>query len=185
MSLLQHADRAELKFGNGAITAIVQLYGQSDRLLMSHSGLVEPPRVWSRRPPPPRRQRSPVDAPEPLAGWAALEKSGWRLDGQPTGAFVDKPVYILTSRRTFSAAESFTFGLKVNDRVTLVGERTGGGGHFGDEVAVSGDLRLFMPGGRTYDPETGEGWEAEGIAPDVEVPYAAALEQALETIRAR
>ncbi len=108
----------------------------------------------------------------------------WTLDGQPTDAFVDKPVYILTSGRTFSAAESFTFGLLINDRVTLVGERTGGGGHFGDHVTVSPDLRLFLPGGRTYDPETGVGWEAEGIAPHVESPYAEARGRAVEAIRA-
>ena len=108
----------------------------------------------------------------------------WTLGGQPTRAFVDKPVYILTSGRTFSAAESFTFGLLIRDRVTLVGERTGGGGHFGDEVTVSPDLRLFMPGGRTYDPETGRGWEAEGIRPTIEVPYAEARDWALEIARA-
>ncbi len=40
-----------------------------------------------------------------------------------------------------------------------------------------------MPGGRTYDPKTGKGWEAEGIAPDVEAPYAGALGRAVEAIR--
>ncbi len=33
-------------------------------------------------------------------------------------------------------------------------------------------------------PETGKGWEAEGIAPDVETPYAAALDRAVEMIKA-
>jgi len=102
----------------------------------------------------------------------------WTLEGQPTDAFVDVPVFILTSNRTFSAAESCTFGLKINDRVTLVGERTGGGGHFGDEALLNEELRLFVPGGRTYDPDTGKGWEAEGIEPDIAVPYAEALERA-------
>ena len=104
----------------------------------------------------------------------------WTLDGQPTDAFVDKPVVILTSGNTFSAAESFTFGLKINDRVTLVGERTGGGGHFGDDVRLNDDLRMFLPRGRTYDPETGEGWEAQGIEPDVEVGYGEALDRVLD-----
>ncbi|TDI51884.1 MAG: PDZ domain-containing protein [Acidobacteria bacterium] len=108
----------------------------------------------------------------------------WTLEGQPTDAFVKKPVYILTSGRTFSAAESFTFGLVINNRVTLVGERTGGGGHFGDMVMVSPDLNLFMPRGRTYDSATGQGWEAEGIKPDIKVPYAGARDRAVEAIRA-
>jgi hypothetical protein len=107
----------------------------------------------------------------------------WTLDGQPTRAFADKPVFVLTSGRTFSAAESFTFGLKINDRVRTVGERTGGGGHFGDDVPLGEALRLFLPGGRTYDPKTGEGWEAEGIAPDLPVPAAQALDKAVEEAR--
>ncbi len=104
----------------------------------------------------------------------------WTLDGQPTTAFHDKPVFILTSPRTFSAAESFTFGLKSRDRVTLIGEQTGGGGHFGHGVEVAEDLSLFVPRGRTFNPETGEGWEAEGISPDIPVPYEEALERALQ-----
>ena len=108
----------------------------------------------------------------------------WTLEGQPTDAFVDKPVYILTSGRTFSAAESFTFGLLINGRVTLVGERTGGGGHFGEEIPISPGLRLFMPAGRTYDPKTGRGWEAEGIEPGIEVSYPGALDRAVEAIGA-
>ncbi len=107
----------------------------------------------------------------------------WTLEDQPTKAFNDMPVYILTSGRTFSAAESFTFGLKINDRITIVGERTGGGGHFGDDKSIGSDLRMFLPSGRTYDPETDKGWEAEGIAPDIEVPYSQALERAVEEVK--
>jgi C-terminal processing protease CtpA/Prc len=95
------------------------------------------------------------------------------------------PVYILTSRRTFSAAESFTFGLRVNHRVTIVGERTGGGGHFGNFVQLPGGFYMFVPRGRTYDPETNEGWEAEGIKPDVEVSYDQALKTAIGLILER
>ena len=94
------------------------------------------------------------------------------------------PVYILTSGQTFSAAESFTFGLAIKNRVTIVGERTGGGGHFGDMVTVSPDLVMFMPAGRTYDPKTGEGWEAEGIEPQIKVRYSNAMDQAIEAIMA-
>jgi C-terminal processing protease CtpA/Prc len=47
-------------------------------------------------------------------------------------------------------------------------------------VALGDDLRMFLPVGRTYDPETGQGWEAEGIAPDIEVAYTKARERAVE-----
>jgi C-terminal processing protease CtpA/Prc len=42
---------------------------------------------------------------------------------------------------------------------------------------------MFLPSGRTYDPETDKGWEAEGIAPDIEVPYSQALERAVEEVK--
>ena len=43
-----------------------------------------------------------------------------------------KPVYILTSNRTFSAAEEFTYNLKHLKRAIVVGETTGGGAHPGE-----------------------------------------------------
>ena len=97
----------------------------------------------------------------------------------------DIPVYILTSGNTISAAESFTFGLRTNNRVTVVGERTAGGGHFGAVVPLTPGFTVFLPRGRTYDPRTGKGWEAEGLKPDVEVSYPQALETALKLIRAQ
>jgi DNA-binding MarR family transcriptional regulator len=109
----------------------------------------------------------------------------WTLETVPGKRLTNVPVYILTSRRTFSAGESFTFGLKVTRRATLVGERTGGGGHFGRLIPLIEGYRMFLPVGRSYDPRTNKGWEAEGIEPDVEVPQDKALERALELARAR
>ena len=43
---------------------------------------------------------------------------------------------------------------------------------------------MFLPTGRTFDPDTGLGWEAEGLQPDVEVPADEALEVAIAAIRA-
>lgn len=36
------------------------------------------------------------------------------------------PLYILTSRNTFSAAEDFTYAMQVNKRAVIVGGTTGG-----------------------------------------------------------
>jgi len=41
----------------------------------------------------------------------------------------DVPIFVLTSHRTFSAAEEFTYNLKHLNRATIVGETTGGGAH--------------------------------------------------------
>lgn len=115
----------------------------------------------------------------------AAPQERWTLDQVPGKRLTNIPVYVLTSRRTISAGESFTFGLKALGRVTIVGERTAGGGHFGRVIPLVGGYSMFLPVGRTYDPRTNEGWQAEGIAPDVEVAQEQALERALELVRRR
>ena len=115
----------------------------------------------------------------------AAPQERWTLDQVPGKRLTNIPVYILTSQRTISAGESFTFGLKAANRVTIVGERTAGGGHFGRIIALVAGYSMFLPVGRTYDPRTNEGWQAVGIAPDVEVAQERALERALELIKAR
>jgi len=109
----------------------------------------------------------------------------WTLDSVSGPRLPAIPVYVLTSRRTISAPESFVFGLKAQRRVTIVGERTGGGGHFGDVVTLPDGFSMFLPRGRTFDPRTNESWEATGIQPDVAVPYDQALATAIERIRRR
>ena len=40
-------------------------------------------------------------------------------------------------------------------------------------------MALFVPVGRTFDPDTGEGWEGRGVTPDLVVPARRALMEAL------
>ena len=108
----------------------------------------------------------------PRERWTATTVSGKRVP--------KTPLYLLTSSMTISAAESFAFGLRNHGRITIVGERTAGGGHFGGFVPLTPGFTVFLPTGRTYNPATSEGWEAEGLKPDVEVPYANALKTAVD-----
>jgi len=103
----------------------------------------------------------------------------------PTKSFFDKPIYILTSKKTFSAAESFLFGLKNNGRIIQVGGNTAGGGLFGGtyEVSTSPKLDLWVSRGKTFNPNNNESWEAIGINPDIIVDYSNALETAIEHIK--
>jgi C-terminal processing protease CtpA/Prc len=78
--------------------------------------------------------------------------------------FINIPVYVLTDVRTFSASETFIFGLKSVDIITLIDEPTGDGGHFGDVVDVDEDFLIFVPRGGAFNPKTNMGWEDEGIA---------------------
>jgi len=109
----------------------------------------------------------------------------WSIkEGIPVETFYNKPIYVLTSRRTFSAAESFVFGLKNNNRITQVGKATAGGGFFGGTYNVSSEpkLDLWISRGMTFNPNNGDSWEAKGIQPDIEVDYSKALEKALSII---
>jgi len=94
----------------------------------------------------------------------------------------DTPIYILTSKRTFSAAEEFTYNLKNLKRATIIGETTGGGAHPGGMVSVAHGFVMFVPNGRAINPITNTNWEGTGIAPHIAVPKYKALHQAQLTI---
>jgi hypothetical protein len=88
-------------------------------------------------------------------------------------------VFVLTSGATASAAEHFTLALKHTHRATIVGEPTAGAGHYGGFEAVGDKFSVFIPVGRSSDPDTGKDWEGVGIEPDVAVPAEQALTRAL------
>jgi retinol-binding protein 3 len=88
------------------------------------------------------------------------------------------PVYILTSYKTFSAAEGFIYAMKSFKRATIVGEATRGGAHTVTYRPLGHGFVADIPFGRAMDPKTGMNWEGTGIAPDVSVPADDALEAA-------
>ncbi len=108
------------------------------------------------------------------------------VDGRRYGE--SKPVYILTSNRTFSAAEEFTYNLKNLKRAVIVGETTGGGAHPGGVRPITNHFGIWLPTGRAINPITGTNWEGVGIAPDIAVDPGDALRaahlDALKKIRA-
>jgi hypothetical protein len=99
-----------------------------------------------------------------------------------------RKVYLLTSTDTFSGCEDLAYALKNNHRALLVGETTGGGAHAGDPHRLSAHFMMFVPSGRPINPVTHTDWEGVGVAPDVRVPAAKALDvaqvSALEAIMA-
>lgn len=90
----------------------------------------------------------------------------------------DKPVFVLTSNRTFSAAEEFTYNLKQLKRATIVGETTGGGAHPGGVRRITEHFGIWLPNGRAINPITKTNWEGVGIEPDIKVDVAKALHAA-------
>jgi C-terminal processing protease CtpA/Prc len=84
----------------------------------------------------------------------------------------------LTSKRTFSAAEEFTYNLKNLKRATIIGETTGGGAHPGGGRRLNAHFQMFVPSGRAINPISKTNWEGTGVEPDVKVPAEQALKVA-------
>ncbi|MET0200441.1 MAG: S41 family peptidase [Gaiellaceae bacterium] len=99
------------------------------------------------------------------------------VPGRRFGA--SKPVYVLISKETFSAAEAFAYDLQALKRVTVVGEPSGGGAHPFVYRRLSEHYVLSLPEGRSINPVTGKDWQGVGVIPDVRVSSDLALEEAL------
>jgi retinol-binding protein 3 len=106
---------------------------------------------------------------------SALEQS-WTyavVPGPRYDAF--RPIYVLTSRETFSAAEALAEALRTHRKAVIVGDTTRGGGHTGDFQPVGARFILFVPTGASTK---GDEVEGRGVLPDVVVPSERALETA-------
>ena len=94
----------------------------------------------------------------------------------PGKRLFDTPVYILTSQKTGSAAEAFTYNLSSYDRATVVGEITMGIAHWIEPVDLQEyGLRIRVPYARPENAVTRTSWERVGVRPDIEVPADEAL----------
>ncbi|RBP48566.1 S41 family peptidase [Arenicella xantha] len=76
---------------------------------------------------------------------------------------------ILTSYKTYSAAEAFAYTLKHLDRAYIVGEATGGGAHLIDTKRVNDAIDMRVPVVRAYNPITKSNWEGRGVIPALTV----------------
>lgn len=116
-----------------------------------------------------------------VAGPASIvRREHYVVPATTQGPLKDAKVYLLTSKKTFSAAEHLSLSLKRTKRATLIGEATGGGAHFGGMIPMGENYVAFVPVGRTFDPDTGQSWEATGVAPDIAVSADKALDEALK-----
>lgn len=102
----------------------------------------------------------------------------WTLPFVPGKRLAGKPVFVLTSNRTFSGAEEFSYNLKNLKRATIVGESTGGGAHPVSAHRVGDHFMISVPFARAINPITKTNWEGTGVEPDVKVPASEALDVA-------
>ena len=92
---------------------------------------------------------------------------------------LDVPLYLLTNSRTFSAAEAFAYDLQAQNRVTIIGEVTGGGAHPVNFMRLPKGFTLIVPIARSINPITKTNWEGVGVQPDIKVAADVALDTAL------
>lgn len=102
--------------------------------------------------------------------WTKPEKANVKFEG--------KEIYILTSNRTFSAAEEFSYNLRNLKRATIIGETTGGGAHPGGGFRLDKHFNAFISTGRAISPITKTNWEGTGVKPHIAVPKEIAFETA-------
>jgi hypothetical protein len=105
-------------------------------------------------------------------------EQSWTLPPVPGNRLVDKPAFVLTSSSTFSAAEGFSYDLKMLKRATLVGETTSGRGHMGMGHRIDDYFTIRVPGISVINPISKTNWEGTGVEPDVKVKAADALKTA-------
>jgi len=98
----------------------------------------------------------------------------WALPYVPGTRYVDRPVYVLIGRRTFSGGEELCYNLQALGRAELIGETTGGGAHPTRGFPISRAVGIGIPFARSVNPVTGTNWEGTGVTPDVAVPEAEA-----------
>jgi retinol-binding protein 3 len=102
----------------------------------------------------------------------------WTLPYVPGKRLEGKPVYVLTSKETFSGGEEFCYNLKNLKRATLIGETTGGGAHPVSGHRIDEHFMIGVPFARAINPISKTNWEGTGVEPDVKVPAANALSTA-------
>lgn len=95
------------------------------------------------------------------------------------GRLAKANVFLLVSHETGSAGEHLALSLKRTHRAILIGESTYGAGHYGGFQPIAKGFVAFIPVGRTFDPDTNQGWEGVGVQPNIIVPAKDALTEAL------
>jgi hypothetical protein len=112
-------------------------------------------------------------------------QQSWTRSPVPGNRLADKPAYLLTSATTASGAEQFSYDLKMLKRAMLVGETTRGSAHSGVFHRIDEHFGMGVPEVKPINPYSTSDWEGVGVAPDVKVKAADALERAQKLAESR
>jgi retinol-binding protein 3 len=109
-----------------------------------------------------------------------LLETFWATPNMELNALQTVPVYILTSKQTFSAGEEFSYDLKTQKRAIIIGESSGGGAHPVRPFPVANGFVANIPFARAINPITKTDWEGTGVQPDIATPADSAMAVALK-----
>ena len=104
----------------------------------------------------------------------------WILEKVTGKKMIDKDMYVLISKNTFSGGEDFAYGMKCLKRATLIGETTRGGAHPTDGFSILDLMVLNIPKGQAINPISKANWEGVGVKPDIYIDAELAFNKAYE-----
>ena len=104
----------------------------------------------------------------------------WTMNDIGIAKKPDIPVFILISSGTFSAGEEMAYNLQTQKRAILIGETTAGGANPGYSFSINERFSIFIPTGRSVNPQTGTNWEGTGVKPDIQVKRSESLSVSAE-----
>lgn len=105
---------------------------------------------------------------EERVGDTVHERQQWTAPYVAGPRFLGKPIFVLTSLHTHSAAEFCAYDLKNTHRATIVGERTGGHANAATgEIGLGYGFSALIPNAQPKSPITHTNWEGVGVEPDV------------------
>lgn len=110
-----------------------------------------------------------------------VERTQMSPENNQNKKLTETPLFILTSTKTFSAAEAFSYPLKVYKRAIFIGETTKGGGNAGDIISINKELEVFIPDVAAIPhPISNTTFEGIGIIPDIKIKSIKALDVAMK-----
>lgn len=82
--------------------------------------------------------------------------------------YLNKPIYILVSEKTFSLAEQFAYAMKHFGKATIVGQTSAGAAHAIDYIEVNDHFMIQLPITRSIHPVTKIDWQGTGVIPNID-----------------
>jgi hypothetical protein len=110
------------------------------------------------------------------------ESRMWTRSPVSRSRLASTPLIVLTSSRTYSAAEHFTYNMKMLHRAVIVGETTSGATDVGVFHRIDAHFGIGISESRVRNPYSTPDWAVTGVSPDISVPSDQALQAAQQRV---